>query len=554
MDNEKEIQKKNILTARKEAIQQLKLYIKEQKEEYLQNAFDLDNTNSYIIYYKLNDLKSKDPPKYKDLSQKYKLFLNKDDAEKLNIPYINHKEDVLKIFDSIQIMDSSNPNDIVILKDSLYKHYPKEHKNILDLYKKERIYNIPLNLFDDLTFFLKVKIKLGKHLYNFVDNLYKTIIKINKEDEEIDEKEIDDDEEDEKEKEEEAIDFYKELVPYIKIYTEIILFYINKNDRKLVYCLLSKANFSLVNIGAKQQIAYYLNKMHANLEEISKKYGFNFEYKKYDDHCSEEISTKLLDNYRQLFFDTIEKILKSKCIQQLINKLITQDKDDKNIIVIDNNFIKYLKENILFHKFFDDDDYGFTNAVDGIIVINSLYRYISNFRENENLLFIFCLMIIAAIHQIIGHFLKEYYYYSTKFYITDISPIKDGKKEEGDCLVEDYLFKGIKEINISDVLYILDILNWDKNLEDFNKFFNSDLREHIIEKERLDLNSFIISKECLKFLLNFNIQTKDLKKIRTDISVEYGKRNNNIISMKLSRTRCSNDKKNKWIFKKNNNS
>ena len=134
MDNEKEIQKKNILTARKEAIQQLKLYIKEQKEEYLQNAFDLDNTNSYIIYYKLNDLKSKDPPKYKDLSQKYKLFLNKDDAEKLNIPYINHKEDILKIFDSIQIMDSSNPNDIVILKDSLYKHYPKEHKNILDLY------------------------------------------------------------------------------------------------------------------------------------------------------------------------------------------------------------------------------------------------------------------------------------------------------------------------------------------------------------------------------------------------------------------------------------
>ena len=154
-------------------------------------------------------------------------------------------------------------------------------------------------------------------------------------------------------------------------------------------------------------------------------------------------------------------------------------------------------------------------------------------------------MIITGLHEIIGHFLKDYYYYSTKFYISDKSPIKGEESEEGGYLVEDYLFNGIQEINISDVLYILDIPNWDKNLDDFNKFFNSDLRENIIEKKTLDLNSFIISKECRKLLLNFNIQNNEIKEIRTDITVSCRKRNDNIICMKLSRTRCSNDLKNK---------
>ena len=538
MDYEKEIQKKNLLTARKEAIQQLTLYINERKEEYLQKAFDLDNTNSKIIYYKLKDLKKKDPPSYKDLSQKYKLFLNKDDAEKLNIPYIDHKADALKIFNSIQKMNSSNPKDIIILKDSLYKHYPKDQKNILELEGKERINNLPLNLYDELIFFLKVKIKLGENLYNFVDNLYEEIIGDENEEEEIEKEERDYGKDD-------AIDLYKELVPYIKVFTEIILFYINKDDRKLVYCLLSEVNFSVINIGAKQQVAYYLNKMNANFEEISKKSGFTFEYKIFDDYISEEISTKLTFNYQQLFFDTIEVILNSKCIKKLIKKLTTHHNDDKKIIVIDDNYINYIKENIQFHKFFDDNDYGFTNVVDGTIFINTLYRYIRNFKGNINELFAFCLMIITSLHEIIGHFLKDYYYYSTKFYISDTSPIINGKKEEGGYLVEDFLFKGIYEINISDVIYILDISNWNKNLDDFNKFFNSDLRKNIIKNKKLDLNSFIISKECLKLLLNFNIQAKDLKKIRTDISRACRKRNDNFMFMKLSRTRCSNDAKNK---------
>ena len=95
MDYEEEISIKNILTCRQEAIKQLDLYKQEKKEEFLQRSFELDNTNSNIIYYTLKNLKNKDEPRYKELSQKYKLFLNEKDEAKLNISYINHKKDVL---------------------------------------------------------------------------------------------------------------------------------------------------------------------------------------------------------------------------------------------------------------------------------------------------------------------------------------------------------------------------------------------------------------------------------------------------------------------------
>ncbi len=556
METEKEIQNKNILTAREEAIKQLNLYIKEQKEEYLQKSFELDNTNSNIIYSKLTNLNKKNEPRYKELSQKYRLFLNEEDARKLNISYVDHKKDVLEIFHSIQKMDPLQPKDIVILKESLYKYYPKEDKNILELDGKERINNLPLNLYDDdLMFFLKVKIKLGEHLYNFVDELFGAIIKEEKENEEEEEKDEEEEEKDKdykKKKEENAIYFYKSLVPYIKVYTEIILYYIIQNDKKLVYCLLSKVDFTLVTHGAKKQVGYYLNKMKANYEEISNKTGFEVDSYKTFDYSSEEKIYKLPDNYQQLFFETIEKILKSNCIKQLINELVTHHKDDKKIIIIDDNYIKYIKENILFHKFFDFDDYGFTNVIDGTIFINTHFNYVDCLQDNENQLFIFCLMIITGIHEIIGHFLKDYYYYSTKFYISDESPVKEGKKEEGGFLVEDYLFKKIKKIYISDVLYILDISNWDKNLYDFNQFFTSKLRENIITKG-FDLNTFTISEECAKLILNFNIKKENLDKIRTDVSVACRKKNvNNSKYMQLSKTRCSNDKKNKnFVLLKN---
>ena len=570
---------KNIFTAREEAINQLNFYLNEHKEEYLQKAFELDNTNSNIIYYTLKKLELENKIKYQELRRKYKLFLNKEDAAKLNILYIDHKNDVLEILHSIQKMDPSKPEDIKILKDSLYKHYPKEDKNLLELEGKNRINNIPLNLNDDLIFFLKIKMKLGENLYNYAENLFKAIIKdeyqekekeseiIKKENQEkqSDDKEVVKDEnqekksygENEENKEEQiAIDFYKEQIPYLKVYTEILLFYIKKNDKKLVYCLLSKVDFTEINRGAIKQVCYYLKKMKVNFEEITKKTGFNFDkFIKYNFDNEEEID-KLPDNYQQLFFNMIEKILKSNCIKNLITKLATHHKDDKNIICIDDSYIKYIKENIIFHNFFDYNDYGFTNVVDGTILINTHYIYLENLKENEMQLFIFCMIIVTGIHEILGHFLKDYYYYSTKFYISDTSPIIDNIKEEGGELVEKYLFNRSNddaELYICDVLYILDISNWEKNLDDFSSFFTSDLRKNLI-KNGINYNSFSISKECIELLSNFNITKKNIIKIQSDIYYDFRSKNKNHSKfMKLSKVRCSNDKKPKSRFMLKNN-
>ncbi len=57
---------KNIFTAREEAINQLNFYLNEHKEEYLQKAFELDNTNSNIIYYTLKKLELENKIKYQE--------------------------------------------------------------------------------------------------------------------------------------------------------------------------------------------------------------------------------------------------------------------------------------------------------------------------------------------------------------------------------------------------------------------------------------------------------------------------------------------------------
>ena len=158
-------------------------------------------------------------------------------------------------------------------------------------------------------------------------------------------------------------------------------------------------------------------------------------------------------------------------------------------------------------------------------------------------------MIISAIHEVIGHFLKDYYYYSTQFYISAESPVKNGTKEEGGDLVEEYLFNKIKEIHIYDVLYILDILNWNKDLDNFNQFFHNNLRENM-NQNGINFDSFKISDECKKLLSNFNINKGNLYMIDTKIRFVCRKKNENNLYMRVS-GRCLNDKQNRFL-KKNN--
>ena len=218
--------------------------------------------------------------------------------------------------------------------------------------------------------------------------------------------------------------------------------------------------------------------MKKTIETISQETGYNFI------NNEPYISSKHIMNfekYKRVYFEYIEKILNSKCIKDLIIKLNDHHKDINNIIKIDSNFINYIKNNTIFLEFNKENSYGVTNVQELKTLINIDFREI-NIKYNYNLLFIFCLLIITGLHEYIGHLLKDYFYYSTNFIISDTSPKKkieknekneeEEEEEEGGNLVEKLLFNKIKEIYIGDVLYILDIKNWEQNLDDFVKFLN----------------------------------------------------------------------------------
>ena len=106
--------------------------------------------------------------------------------------------------------------DLHLVKEALEECYPKEDKEILETKNGKRINNLPLNnLDDDIFFYLSIKVQLAKHLYFLVN------FEINKKFD---------------------IDHLHLGISYIKIYCLIIQYYLQKNDRITIYCLLNLFN------------------------------------------------------------------------------------------------------------------------------------------------------------------------------------------------------------------------------------------------------------------------------------------------------------------------
>ena len=236
--------------------------------------------------------------------------------------------------------------------------------------------------------------------------------------------------------------------------------------------------------------------MGKDINDFSKETGYTFQ--KYFLFFYENFGDEF-ENYKAIYFDLIEKILKSKCIQDLLIELKNHHNDKNNIIKINDDFIDYIKKNTIFFEFIRPDLYGVTNVRELKTIINVEYRQI-NLNQKYIILFLFCVVIITAVHEYIGHLLKEYYYYSSNFFISESSPKRNKKNEsneeddeeeeeedddEVDHFVEKILFNNIDQIFIRDVLYILDIKNWDKNLKDFSSYFHSKKREKLRKKKRL---------------------------------------------------------------------
>ena len=524
-----EFKTKNLLFAKEEGCELINEYSKTKDKTYLQRAMDTDNTNSEILYWYLDDSSNKEKISL------YRNILNKDICDKLGVDFVNHKDCVISVLESIRDINIEKL-DTEALKKSLEKNIPKDEINKYNLEKQNAINNIPFNIEEENILYFIIKLDLGQKLYPIVNNTIDNNDKC---------RNI-------------FIDIKKECLAYVRILAEIILYYIKNNKNEQVYRLLRIIKFNEeITEETTSKIAYYLEKINiTDIDEIEKRTGFSFKKFKISDvpKCPDDLA-----NLKNIFFELIEKILKSKCIGDLVTELKEHHNDKKNIVKIDDNFIEYIKKNTLFFEFFRTKDFGVTNVMELKTFINIDYRTVKLRNNRINYLFNFCIWIISSLHEYVGHLLKDYYYYSTNFEISHKSPKKkkkneienvkekkeDNKKdnkekdknedkkeekeeeeeeeeedeEEGGFLVEQLLFKGINQIYICDVLYILNIKNWEKNIELFSKFFVSEERNNLISgKKKIKIDN--IGEDLIKLIEKFNLKIEELVLVTPDTGME----------------------------------
>ena len=496
---------KSAIIAKEEAKSFLEQYIKTNNYSDLKKALELDNTNSLILFEYLNYLKKKDENLFNQEVKGYKFYLDKESCSKLNITYIDHKKDFMELIKSIQNVDTNKTFDLQVVKKALKQCYPEEDKEIMEAKNEKRINNLPLNnLDDDILFYLSLKVEFCKHLYLLVNF--------------------------ETEKDSES-GFLHTGISYIKIYTFIIQIYLQKNDRNSVYSLIQILNlkdYFYKEAEIFERLFYFLNQTGIDLNFVKN----NSEILYAELRKNSYLKRVGDDSFKELYFQIIEQILKSNCIQQLVSELKFHHKDTKGIISIDDYYIKYIKDNLLFFPFFSRNNYGLTVTLNGKILINNVYKEVETISADEIHLYNFCIWIITGIHEIVGHFLKDYYYYMTGFKISESSPIKLGtssngedeeeeEEEEGGDLVEQILFKNISLLYLSDVIYILNVNNWNKSLVNFSAYFSSDNRKEIISKEKIgSINQFDLNEQTIKLLSFFNINEKDLMMCKTNVMVK----------------------------------
>ena len=477
----------------------------------------MDNTNSLIIFEYLHYLQQNDQKKFLDELKKYRFILEKDSCNKLEIEYINPKEDIINLIDLFQNNITENLDIISVKKkltNILEKYYPRNIQEIFEQKNEKRINNLPLdNIENDTLFYFTIKVVLGKHLYSLAD------FKIS---------------EDELQKDTDT-EYFQNSLSYLKIYLKILKNYISKNERMLVFKLvniLDLDDYYFADGKSLYRLNFFLNNLKLDDNRVKNLAG-NL-YSKLNEYYvnNDEVIKKqnYLEEYKTLFFEFLENILKSKCIQELVNQLKEHNKNKNHIISSDNNYsnyINYVKNNILFFPFFNKNNFGLTITLNGKIILNDEYREILMPSSDEQL-YNFFIWIVTGIHEAIGHFLKDYFSYLTKFVISEESVSSDESSNgnfEGGDLVEELLFVNVKQLYSGDIFYILDINNWNKSLSEFTSYFNSEERKKIIEKGYTKEDILKLSKELIDLLAKFQFKKSALLNFKTNMNISLKRLN-----------------------------
>ena len=262
-----------------------------------------------------------------------------------------------------------------------------------------------------------------------------------------------------------------------------------KKESSKISNFKNNVNYS-INFNKENNIIEYIIKEELKFDSrlYLKNYKKLYNYKNFNkeildviknislDHFEDEIFRKILplnnlncyyfENNKNIIFDILKKILSSNAAKKFFEKnyenkynKINQKKIiyhfDKETVI--NNILNRIE----FYPLFDSSVNTYTNPWDLSIVINSIPGKFSDSQINyfNKTILQIGRIVIFAIHEIFGHFMRRYYSYITNGIIsmnTSDDELINTKPERGEFSEKYFLgFKTHSKLYLKDALYLL---------------------------------------------------------------------------------------------------
>ena len=512
--------------------------------DYLEKLLQYDDTYDKIQSLYLDELIKKINSKNNNEDkiniiiekiQKASIILSQDEYEKKiklldikneSLNYINYKKNVIEAFEYLLTLQNKTrgKNNVIRAKNILnikknfqFGREPELGDNNYYFYKLAiRFYNIMVDLFISFDFFdyfyfikkileilkesnLEESLKKNKFKYRYLINIIfdRDLINNNGDYEKvvnfIEGKDYDFNE-------------LKEKVNKIKNeqfkYTNDAIKYdidLDESENKIHYTIEDKTrigNNSYIKIYKREFNLRWFNK---GILEILNDNLIYFENQIFSAiKLNEEYSSGYYSPFKNAFNVIIENILKSKAAVKYFNKYYKNKYKNLSYHFNDDDVIKEILDRITFAPIFGEKVNAYTDGVDLSITINSIPGKCGDKTTNiyNKKILELGRIILFAVHEILGHYLRRYYHYLThgkiSFYTKEDKKIITGK-EGGFFVEEEFLGFDSDSKSCLTISNALCLLYWDK------------FKDYPIKKN----NNFAINKEVLENIVTKNKEVFD---------------------------------------------
>lgn len=382
------------------------------KVELIKNAFQLDNTNSYINSLYIQSLKGKND--FPEIFLNFNYSLDENEMKKIN-PNSNSISEKEKFTQYISKLENCNTLDDIFI-------FSSTQTKITNPFDREKYFpNKPIDLTNDHQFHYYMNFYLSEPSL-FLNNQY-----------------------------------FKSMIAIIKVLYE-------KNERTLLYGFLH----NLSNNKKKSNLIlciYYLLSIYNN-ENIKL---FNEVYSITEKMLSSEILellvkqtnnfNKYFETVKPIFIECLNNFLKSKLIHSVYDTIIKKEK----IAPLNEETISYFLEHISFKPLFDHKD-SFTIYPETLeIIVNTSFTFKDLLPlEAKNYYLIKLKKLFFSVISSLEQFLTYYKYYIH----LNKNHIRILEKKFENCKITNIINEG--NMNLKQVNYIFNSNNWNKDITNFN--------------------------------------------------------------------------------------